>query len=160
MDGPVRDLLVLDYRLNAPQTGLDFFRGLVARGIKLPAILATGFSDESRIIEALRAGVSDVVPKAADYLDYLPEAVERALAESGMRRALADAERMRDRERHYQLLAEAVPHLVWTCAPNGDCDFLSKQWSDYTGVPGDAGLGTGWFDAAHPDDRDALKDAW
>ncbi|KAG0162207.1 hypothetical protein DFQ30_002664, partial [Apophysomyces sp. BC1015] len=55
IDDPLPDLLVLDYRLNTPQTGLDFFRGLVARGIKLPAILATGFSDESRIIEALRA---------------------------------------------------------------------------------------------------------
>lgn len=160
IDGPLPDLLVLDYRLNTPQTGLDFFRSLVARGIKLPAILATGFSDESRIIEALRAGVSDVVPKAADYLDYLPEAVERALAESRMRRVVADTERMRDRERHYRLIAEAVPHLVWTCTPNGDCDFLSKQWSDYTGVSSEAGLGTGWFDAVHPDDHDALQDAW
>jgi PAS domain S-box-containing protein len=160
IDGPLPDLLVLDYRLNTPQTGLDFFRSLVARGIKLPAILATGFSDESRIIEALRSGVSDVVPKASDYLDYLPEAVERALAESTMRRVVADTERMRDRERHYSLIAEAVPHLVWTCAPNGDCDFLSKQWSDYTGMPAEAGLGTGWFDAVHDDDRPALREAW
>jgi PAS domain S-box-containing protein len=157
---PLPDLLVLDYRLGTPQTGLDFFRGLVARGIKLPAILATGFSDESRIIEALRAGVSDVVPKAADYLDYLPEAVERALNEAQMRRVVAESERMRDRERHYRTIAEALPHLVWTCTPGGECDFLSRQWSDYTGMPAGAELGAGWFDAVHVDDLPMLRDAW
>jgi DNA-binding NarL/FixJ family response regulator len=63
---------VLDYQLDGPETGLDFFRRLRAEGIRIPAILVTGFTDESRVIEALRAGVSDVVPKSGDYLDYLP----------------------------------------------------------------------------------------
>ena len=63
------DLLVLDYQLNGPETGLDFFRRLRAEGVRSPAILVTGFTDESRVIEALRAGVSDVVPKSGDYLD-------------------------------------------------------------------------------------------
>ena len=56
------DLLVLDYQLSGPQTGLDFFRRLRSEGVRIPAILVTGFTDESRVIEALRAGVSDVVP--------------------------------------------------------------------------------------------------
>jgi CheY-like chemotaxis protein len=59
------DLLVLDYQLSGPETGLDFFRRLRAEGVRIPAILVTGFTDESRVIEALRAGVSDVVPKSA-----------------------------------------------------------------------------------------------
>src|ERR1700743_366634 len=58
------DLLVLDYQLSGPETGLDFFRRLRADGVRIPAILVTGFTDESRVIDALRSGVSDVVPKA------------------------------------------------------------------------------------------------
>jgi DNA-binding NtrC family response regulator len=66
------DLIVLDYQLDSAETGLDFFRRLRNEGVRIPAILVTGFTDESRVIEALRSGVSDVVPKAGDYLDYLP----------------------------------------------------------------------------------------
>jgi CheY-like chemotaxis protein len=49
------DLLVLDYRLSGAETGLDFFRRLRragGAGAEAPAILVTGFSDESKIIEA------------------------------------------------------------------------------------------------------------
>ena len=47
------DLLVLDYQLSGPETGLDFFRRLRAEGVRIPAILVTGFTDESRVIEQL-----------------------------------------------------------------------------------------------------------
>ncbi|HVX86063.1 MAG TPA: response regulator [Phycisphaerae bacterium] len=158
------DLLVLDYQLNNSQTGLDFFRNARANhpsANAIPAILVTGFSDESKIIEALRAGISDVIPKAGEYLDYLPEAVERALAQARDRRQAAQAELLREREEHYRTLAEALPQLVWTCLPNGDCDFLSKQWLDYTGMPQDQQLQLKWIDTViHPDDRQRTAKAW
>jgi signal transduction histidine kinase len=88
----VPDLLVIDYQLEGVLTGLDRFREIRGRGVNLPAILVTGFSDERRVIEALRAGIRDVVPKATDYLDYLPEAVERVLLSVRAERRLAEAE--------------------------------------------------------------------
>ena len=42
-------------------------------------ILVTGYSNDSTIIRALRAGVIDYVTKSDEYLAYLPEAVRRAL---------------------------------------------------------------------------------
>lgn len=50
------DVLLLDYRLGAATTGLDFYQRLRQDGVDVPAILVSGFSDESKIIEALRAG--------------------------------------------------------------------------------------------------------
>lgn len=88
----VPDLLVIDYQLEGVLTGLDLFREIRGRGTNLPAILVTGFSDERRVIEALRAGIRDVVPKATDYLDYLPEAVERVLLQVRAEKRLAEAE--------------------------------------------------------------------
>jgi signal transduction histidine kinase len=91
----VPDLLVIDYQLEGVLTGLDLFReirGAGGRGTNLPAILVTGFSDERRVIEALRAGIRDVVPKVTDYLDYLPEAVERVLLQVRAEKRLAEAE--------------------------------------------------------------------
>jgi PAS domain S-box-containing protein len=154
------DLLVLDYQLTGAETGLDFFRRLRSEGVRVPAILVTGFTDESRVIEALRSGVSDVVPKAGDYLDYLPEAVERVLSQVRLQRASAEALMLRDREEHYRTLSEALPHLVLTCDAHGDCDFVSKPWVDYTGLDGAASQGLAWLDAVHPDDRDEVRRAW
>jgi PAS domain S-box-containing protein len=154
------DLLVVDYQLGGAETGLDFFRRLRADGVRLPAILVTGFADESRVIEALRAGVSDVVPKSEGYLDYLPEAVERVLAQVRLQRASAEATLLRDREQHYRSLSEALPHLVMTCDASGEWDFLSTQWSEYTGLDADALRGLAWLDAVHPDDREEVRRTW
>ncbi|WP_345813998.1 response regulator [Paraburkholderia sp. PREW-6R] len=154
------DLLVLDYQLSGPETGLDFFRRLRSEGVRIPAILVTGFTDESRVIEALRAGVSDVVPKSGGYLDYLPEAVERALSQVRLQRASDEALLLRDREQHYRTLSEALPHLVLTCNAAGDCDFLSKQWYDYTGLPENSSYGLAWLDAVHPDDCEEIRRSW
>jgi PAS domain S-box-containing protein len=62
--------------------------------------------------------------------------------------------------RHYQALAESLPHLVWTCRADGYCDYLSRQWQEYTGRPAEAQLGDGWTDAIHPDDRARVEREW
>jgi PAS domain S-box-containing protein len=154
------DVLVLDYQLDGAETGLDFFRRLRADNVRVPAILVTGFTDESRVIAALRAGVSDVVPKSGDYLDYLPEAVARVLSQVALQRASDEALLLRDREEHYRTLSEALPHLVLTCGADGNCDFLSKQWLDYTGLDARDSHGFAWLDAVHPDDREEIRQTW
>ncbi|WP_110857595.1 hybrid sensor histidine kinase/response regulator [Paraburkholderia silvatlantica] len=154
------DVLVLDYQLDGAETGLDFFRRLRADDVRVPAILVTGFTDESRVIAALRAGVSDVVPKSGDYFDYLPEAVARVLAQVALQRASDEALLLRDREEHYRTLSEALPHLVLTCGADGNCDFVSKQWLDYTGLDAGQSHGLAWLDAVHADDREEIRDTW
>jgi PAS domain S-box-containing protein len=63
-------------------------------------------------------------------------------------------------QRHYQALAESLPHLVWTCRPDGYCDYLSRQWVEYTGLPVDQQLGSGWAQQLHPEDRDRVQTEW
>ncbi|CAB3650654.1 ATP-binding response regulator [Trinickia soli] len=106
------DVIVIDYALGGPETGLDFLRALRSQGPVLPAILCTGFADEARVIEALRSGVADVVPKSEGYLDYLPEAIERVLRERRIERQLAQAQRAQQREAHFRALAEEREALL------------------------------------------------
>ncbi|WP_206952720.1 ATP-binding response regulator [Trinickia acidisoli] len=106
------DVIVVDYALGAAETGLDFLRALRSQGLVLPAILCTGFADEARVIEALRSGVADVVPKSEGYLDYLPEAIERVLRERRIERELALAQRAQEREAHFRALAEEREALL------------------------------------------------
>jgi PAS domain S-box-containing protein len=75
------DLVVIDYRLGTT-TGLDLNRRMKAAGFDVPVIIVSGAIDDATVIEAMRAGVKDVVVKNLDYLDYLPEAVQAVLRQS------------------------------------------------------------------------------
>lgn len=87
------DLIILDFRLPDNMTGLDVHAKLKDTGEDIPVILVTGFSDEQIAIQALRAGVRDFVSKSVEYLEYLPQAVERVLEEIRTRNALTQSER-------------------------------------------------------------------
>ena len=51
---------------------------------------------------------------------------------------------------------EALPQLVWTCGPDGACDYFNPQWQDYTGgVSAEEQLGWGWLNGIHEDEREA-----
>ncbi|SDL91395.1 PAS domain S-box-containing protein [Catalinimonas alkaloidigena] len=67
---------------------------------------------------------------------------------------------LRESELHFRQLTESLPQLVWTCRPDGTCDYLSQQWVEYTGMPAEIQLQIGWMEQVHPDDRDATIDAW
>ncbi len=86
------DLMVLDYGLPGGVTGLEFLAQLKAEGHDLPVIMATGMSDGSIVIAALRAGVHDFVIKSVELISYLPQVVERIFVQINTRKKLAEAE--------------------------------------------------------------------
>ena len=50
--------------------------------------------------------------------------------------------------------------ILWVSEPTGECSFLSDSWYEFTGFAPGAGLGDGWADAIHPDDRAAAYDGF
>jgi len=69
-------------------------------------------------------------------------------------------EALRDKESQLRQLTESLPQLIWTCRPEGPCDYLSRQWIEYTGIPEAEQLGYGWLEQLHPDDRERVKAEW
>ena len=69
-------------------------------------------------------------------------------------------EALRESESKQRRLTESLPQLVWTCLPEGPCDYLSRQWIDYTGIPEAEQLGYGWLQQLHPDDREPVMAQW
>jgi PAS domain S-box-containing protein len=70
-------------------------------------------------------------------------------------------EALRASEQRWRTLAEALPHLVWTDTPDGQCDWLSSQWRKYTGIPERELLGLRWLETViHPDDREGTLACW
>lgn len=62
--------------------------------------------------------------------------------------------------RRWRNMTNSLPQLTWTCARNGDCDFLSARWSQYTGVENSKLLIDGWLKCVHPEDQDTLMKDW
>ncbi|MBW4423642.1 MAG: response regulator [Nostoc desertorum CM1-VF14] len=67
---------------------------------------------------------------------------------------------LRQSEKRYRYLAEAIPQLVWTTNPNGECDFFNQNWCEYTGLTLEQSLGSGWLAALHPDDIKNADEVW
>jgi PAS domain S-box-containing protein len=61
---------------------------------------------------------------------------------------------------HFRSLAESLPQLIWTCDARGRCDYLSKQWADYTGISAEGPLDKVWLECVHPEDRTHLARTW
>ncbi len=65
-----------------------------------------------------------------------------------------------DLQQRFNLLADALPHMVWSTPPDGLSDYFSRQWCDYTGQPEGASFGAGWMSFLHPDDVPIAAEAW
>ena len=66
------------------------------------------------------------------------------------------------REQAHQLrqVAESLPHLAFGARPDGACDFVSRQWIQYTGISDGEHLQWGWLDQVHAGDRERVRDEW
>ena len=63
-------------------------------------------------------------------------------------------------EKHFREMADSAPMMVWVTDPNGYCTFLSESWYRFTGQKMEEGLGLGWVNAVHPEDRLKAKEAF
>jgi PAS domain S-box-containing protein len=60
---------------------------------------------------------------------------------------------LRQRESQFRSIADTAPAMLWTTDAANECTFLSRAWHEYTGQLPHEGLGFGWLDAVHSDDR-------
>jgi PAS domain S-box-containing protein len=67
---------------------------------------------------------------------------------------------LRESESRFRQLAESLPQLVWTCRPDGTCDYVSPQYIAYTGGHEAEELGFGWIRRLHPDEREGVYTTW
>jgi PAS domain S-box-containing protein len=69
-------------------------------------------------------------------------------------------EALRKSEEQFHTLAEAMPQIVWMGRPDGANIYLSRKWTNYTGLSQEEGMGDGWAKPFHPDDQQPAFDAW
>lgn len=55
---------------------------------------------------------------------------------------------------------ETLSQIVWRAGPDGEVDFFSGRWYEFTGLSAGASLGHAWLRAVHDDDRARVVAAW
>jgi len=83
---------------------------------------------------------------------------EEAMSQIESKTYNSDADGTSNLEKRPRLIIDAIPAIVWRKLPDGSADFLNQHFREYTGLSLEDGLGWGWMNAFHPDDR--LMEEW
>jgi PAS domain S-box-containing protein len=84
---------------------------------------------------------------------------EGAMSQTGAKTRNSDADGASNAAEGYlRTIIDTIPTIVWRKLPDGSADFLNQHFREYTGLSSEDGLGWGWMNAFHPDDR--LMEEW
>ena len=67
---------------------------------------------------------------------------------------------LRRQERKLQDVIETIPTFAWTALPDGSVDFVNRPWQEYTGLSTERMVGSGWWEAVHPEDLQRNVEKW
>lgn len=96
---------------------------------------------------------------AGDVVLLIPEGRD-ITAMKQAEQALRSFEAVRQSEQQFRLVAESMPQIVWTALPDGSVDYYNHRWTEYSGIPQQAGHNWGWKPVLHPEDEQRTVDAW
>ncbi|KAI5799045.1 hypothetical protein EDC01DRAFT_28541 [Geopyxis carbonaria] len=63
-------------------------------------------------------------------------------------------------ELRFRTICDCMPQMIWTTTPEGDHDYFSQRWYDYTGMTSEQCLGSHWRSGFHPDDIEGIYEEW
>lgn len=69
-------------------------------------------------------------------------------------------EKLRQSELNLRLMTETIPEMLWSATPEGEIDYCNARLLEYTGVPSEEVMGTGWKKLLHPDDAELAGQLW
>lgn len=67
---------------------------------------------------------------------------------------------LRESEKIYRAIGEAIPYGIWICDPDGRNIYASQSYLDLVGITQEQCYEFGWGDTLHPDDAERAIAAW
>src|SRR5579859_713152 len=57
-------------------------------------------------------------------------------------------------------IVQTAPDIIFSRQPDGGREYISSRFYEYTGAPLHSGVGNGWMEYVHPDDKEASLRHW
>ena len=90
-----------------------------------------------------------------DEIGQLGNAFNRMIEQIQADRSTIEESRLR-----FETLTEVSPVGVFETGVDGNCTYVNRRWSEFTGLTLDEAIGEGWMRALHPEDKEMVLDAW
>ena len=111
------DVLLLDNHL-PDMDGVEVLKELGENETSLPVVMVTGIGDESLVVQVLRLGAVDYIPKTGNYLEILPSVLRSAVSE------------YRSRKDSGQLAGRRQRRVLYLEHHQADIDLTLKYFSE------------------------------
>ncbi|MEI6947262.1 PAS domain-containing protein [Paraflavisolibacter sp. H34] len=90
---------------------------------------------------------------------------EVAMAEDFRNAIVEYTLKLRNRElqrliQEFTFVTDFIPEIIWSSWPDGRVDFFNQRWEEYTGLPREMEVGTGWNLVVYPDDVPVARQVW
>src|SRR5580704_9818471 len=99
-------------------------------------------------LERLNAELEKRVAERTEELEHKARALEQLNTELAQKHQELDA------------IVQTAPDIIFSRNANGARDYISARFYEYTGGPPDSGIGYGWLDYVHPDDKEQSLARW
>jgi PAS domain S-box-containing protein len=116
----------------------------------LPVIALSAKAGEEAKVEGLDVGADDYLVKPFSARE-LVAVVHSTLELAKVRRETMAS--LRESEARFRNMADHAPVMMWVTDAQASCTYLNRGWYEFTGQTEAAGLGYGWLDATHPEDK-------
>ena len=60
----------------------------------------------------------------------------------------------------FSILAEAAPVMIWMSGADSLCTYFNRAWLEFRGRRATEELGHGWWEGAHPEDRNQMVETY
>jgi PAS domain S-box-containing protein len=145
--------------------GSRFWANVVITALKDRAGTLVGFGKVTRDLtehkhrdEAVQQFHRDLEQRVRERTAALASSNEALQTEIAERKRVEAA--LRDSEEQFHLLADSIPQLAWSAAPDGHIYWYNKRWYEYTGTTLEQMKGWGWQSVHDPNELPSVLERW
>jgi PAS domain S-box-containing protein len=67
---------------------------------------------------------------------------------------------LHDQAMEARQMADSLQALALGCSADGSCNYVSRPWVEYTGIPEQQHFGHRWLEQVHPQERERVRSEW
>jgi len=147
------EVVLLDLSLPDSQ-GLEAFDQVLQAAPDALILVLSGLTDEENVRQAMARGAHDYFSKGHVDAHWLPRALRYVMERKTDRGSLQSS------EERFRAMSDASPLGIFVSDIEGSCVYTNAAYQTISGLTPEQTLGTNWYTAIHPEDRERVLAEW